>query len=621
MKVTFLLLAHQHPRIIQRLMTSLTAAGHSVVVHYDQNASDADFESLKEAFAEAPDVRFSKRVRVGWGHWTIIAAVLECVDTIKEAGWTPDYVYHVSGSDYPIRPASELNAFLTRNAGKNFIEGVPADTTMWVKGGPQKERYQFRHYFSWRDRQRLSQTTMRLQRALRLNRRFVGGLTPYIGSQWWLLTWQTLQTVLEFGRRPDVVNFFKTTLIPDELYFQTLVYNLTPSANIYGRAPTLYQFSDYMVPVVFCVDRAEYLMRQPFFMARKISPHRPELHDVLDAVWRGEREAKPFADDQMGVVSLEYERTRLAQRDGLRGIPIVGKPPNPWMEQLERIEKPFFGVVGTSSAELRFAHALLSQNPRLACHGQLFHPNRIEFARDAKRFAGYGDRDLTTRNLSAPNFLADLIRTAGRQSGFFLRFGHGWHIPEVMFEHPFAKVMILHGDPFVGFVESLSEIEPQLELAMNFVELQNIPPSIIVARFTEYERVFAEQRSKLDSMLASAKRKGTPPSWSWLTEVDLDIAKPPMVLSRQSAALPVVSQNWADAVLARWRDWIAQAERCLGDELVAADDPEVWTRFAAELKTQQTNRDFVIELLKAGGREIRLVPRRGEHGIVDVASG
>src|SRR5579862_5701839 len=241
-----------------------------VALHYDQKSPDEQFEYLVRNLKGSDQVRFARRVRVRWGEWSIVAARLNCLEEIQAAGWEPDYVYLASGMDYPIRPSSELVAFLERNRGKEFIESVPADGPNWVKTGPQKERYQYRFYFNWREQRYRFEVLFALQKFLGLKRNVVRGMAPYIGSQWWVLSWDTLKQVLQLAHQPDVLGFFRTTLIPDELFFQTLVRDLVPESRIVSRTLTLYQFTDYGCPVVYHADHFDFLMRQPFFMARKL---------------------------------------------------------------------------------------------------------------------------------------------------------------------------------------------------------------------------------------------------------------------------------------------------------------------------------------------------------------
>jgi hypothetical protein len=70
-------------------------------------------------------------------------------------------------------------------------------------------------------------------------------------------------------RRPDVVRFFRTTWIPDETFFQTLVAHLVPRTEIVRQTPTFLMFSDYGMPVTFYNDHYDLLLGR-----RRSSPAR-----------------------------------------------------------------------------------------------------------------------------------------------------------------------------------------------------------------------------------------------------------------------------------------------------------------------------------------------------------
>lgn len=597
MKITFLLLAHQQPRIVKRLIDALLWAGHTAVLHYDRKASDADFDFLREAFAGNPNVRFARRVRVGWGEWSIVAATLNCIEEIEAAGWAPDYVYYASGTDYPIRPASELAAFLERNKGREFIEGVPADRVKWVKGGPQRERYQYRFYFNWRTRSRLSRHILNFQKLFGLKRPFVLGLEPFIGSQWWVLTWGTIQEIMKLARRPEVIRFFRTTLIPDELFFQTLVYNTVDKANIVARPLTLYQFTDYWVPVVFYADHTDYLLRQPFFMARKLSANNPALHDTLDACWRGEIQPAAVDDAAIGTVTPEYEAWRLARRLKEPGLPIVGHEANGWSGGLSWFNKPHFVIHGSSALELYIAQSLLSANTDLVCHGQLLHARRIEFAGGLESYAGYAVDALPVRNLSAPNFLADVMRAEKeRLPGFLLRFGDGWHIPEVLFDHPTSRVLLIHGDRLLGFLDYMAN--SMMTDSIDLSTLRTFSPAFIALKFEQYQGWIANYTKLISRHLVNSKPKGEPLGFSWIGErtFDLTAGNRP----RTAKAAELTESRWVAATLDLWRDWLIETERTLNVKLARPADDPIWSQLEDQLKLAATARNVLSELLAKG---------------------
>ena len=463
-------------------------------------------------------MRFARRLAVHWGEWSVVRGTLNCLDAIAASGWEPDYVYHLSGMDYPIRPSVQLLDFLARNRGDEFIETAAADSEPWVKTGPQRERYLYRWWFNWRDQKRRTEASYRLQRWLGLTRPFVRGLTPYMGSQWWVLTWATLQEIMQLARAPDVQRFFRTTLVPDELFFQTMVRHVALSERITNCPLTLYQFSDYGYPVTYHADHYDYLLRQNFFFARKISVHCSKLRDRLDLAWSGEVQLAPFSDLQVGLLSSEYEDWRLAYRDGPPGRPVAGRSQGRWYEDHKRVTRPFFVVLGASTTELAGVHAALARAPGLLCHGQVFHPARIEFARNAPSFAGYDATDIKLRDLSAPAFVADLVgaeRT--RLSGFLLRRGQGWHIAELALDRPHVRVVVVEGDPLIAFCEALLGGAPTLTDPLDLDRLRAIPPHVAALCFRRFISEYEAHATWLAEQCDKAARTKPP---GWLLRID-----------------------------------------------------------------------------------------------------
>jgi hypothetical protein len=602
MKISYIILAHQQPKLLERLVGALIGAGHTVAIHYDRKADKSGYRQVVARFAGNPSVRFAKRVKVSWGKWSIVQATLNCIEEIAAAGWEPDYVYYASGADYPIRSSEELKTFLQRNRGKEFIEGVPSDRERWVKGGPQEERYQYRFWINWRDNPTLAPFLLDVQKKLKLKRRFVLGLEPYMGSQWWVLTWKTLQKILTLAHRHDVRSFFKTVLIPDELFFQTLVYNLVPHTRIIAAPLTLYQFTDYLVPLIYCADRVEYLVRQPFFMARKMSAHRMEMFDALDAVWLGQTKCAPFEDCRAGVVSSEYEEHRLRLRDGAPGHAVYGKQPDKWAEHLAWLDQKYFGVLGTSTAELKLAHLLISCASGLICHGQIFHPNCIEFAYGAHNFAGYTTDKVTLRNDSAPNFVADLVLARpNRLTGFLLRSGQGWHVPEILFNRQTTRVLVLRGDPLIAFVESLRDTEPTSNERIDWNTVDTMPPSVLVRKWQEFLPNFEARLKRLDYFINQGIENKRSGNWDWLTEVDLDTSGPSRLHRQNVVRMRSDLAGWSGITLGRLRDFIAHAGRNLGTPLSSSITAETWREVTTTLVGLEEGRRLTMGVLASGG--------------------
>ena len=175
---------------------------------------------------EAAQVRLG-RVVAGRGH---AEAVEAAVDAFPRA----THFYMLSGDCMAIKSAEYAHRFL--DATMSIISKASISSKVdWIKTGMKEERLIYRHFFNERKHKRCF-ICAAAAAALGLKRKVPADLQMMIGSQWWCLRRRTIEWVLDFAaKRPDVMRFFRTTWIPDETFFQTLVRHLVPKPKS-GRA-------------------------------------------------------------------------------------------------------------------------------------------------------------------------------------------------------------------------------------------------------------------------------------------------------------------------------------------------------------------------------------------------
>ena len=140
-----------------------------------------------------------------------------------------------------------------------------------------------------------------------------------IGSQWWCLRRRTIEWILDFtDRRPDVMRFFRTTWIPDETFFQTLVRHLVPAGEIRSRTLTFLMFTDYGMPVTFYNDHYDMLVGQDYLFARKISPDATDLKRRLGLLYAASDVAFTISDEGPGLFKFVTGRGRIGRRFAAR---------------------------------------------------------------------------------------------------------------------------------------------------------------------------------------------------------------------------------------------------------------------------------------------------------------
>ena len=281
-QIAYILLCHKDVPSIVAQAKQLTAAGDCVSIHFDGNADAAKFTELKTALADTPRVVFPKRrVKCGWGEWSLVDATLQAVRAALEAFPRATHFYMLSGDCMPIKTSGYVHHFMERD-DVDYIECNDFFESDWIKTGFREERLVYRHWFNERTQSKLFYASFGLQKRLGLTRRTPKNIQVMIGSQWWCLRRPTVEAVMELIRtRPDIPRFFRTTWIPDETFFQSLVPHLVPENEIENRTLTFLMFSDYGMPVTFYNDHYDLLMAQDYLFARKISPEALRLKEKL----------------------------------------------------------------------------------------------------------------------------------------------------------------------------------------------------------------------------------------------------------------------------------------------------------------------------------------------------
>ncbi len=317
-KIAFILLTHKDPEGIIAQAERLTSTGDFVAIHFDARASQADYARLRAALQTNPAVTFArKRHKCGWGEWSLVAATLEAVRAALTAFPQATHVYMLSGDCMQIKTAEYAHRFLDAEDA-DYIECFDFYASDWIKTGFKEERLAYRHWFNERTQKTLFYTSVDWQRRLGLTRRVPADLQMMIGSQWWCLRRSTIEAVLDFvARRRDVMRFFRTTWIPDETFFQTIVPHLIPETEIRRRTLTFLMFTDYGMPVTFYNDHYDLLVSQDYLFARKISPDALALKDRLGVLW--EQRGVSFTVSNEGRVLFNFLTGR--GREGRRFAP------------------------------------------------------------------------------------------------------------------------------------------------------------------------------------------------------------------------------------------------------------------------------------------------------------
>lgn len=283
----FLILVHNNPTYVARLVKSLVSPNHYFFIHVDKKSKE-DFSNL-ETFPNCALVK--KRVSCNWGGFSLVKATL---NLLEEADSAQNFAYFhlLSGADYFCSTNEKFDDFFNKT-DKSFLDisdGTPFEWRLKI--------YTFNDIINRRGKwKNILWHTDNIQKKLLpyitirkpLKEKF------YYGSQWFSLSREIVHYVLDFCKvHRFFVRRFHLTFVPDESFFHMIIMN-GPLAN--QIVPNNLRFIDWKrkipkepLPRTLDMDDYKDIIHSKSFFCRKISvTQSAELLNKLDEL-RGIRE-------------------------------------------------------------------------------------------------------------------------------------------------------------------------------------------------------------------------------------------------------------------------------------------------------------------------------------------
>lgn len=274
-KVAHLLLVHQNPLQLKRLLLALNHPSVSFFIHIDRKCNPVDFESELKDFDNLHYIKPS--FRVNWGGYSIIEATLAGIKCIMDEA-TFTHINLLSGADYPVATPNYLIEFLSNNSNIEFFEYYPLKTE-WQEGLQRFQQLHFNElWFPGRYILQIALNKILPSRNMPDNMVAVGRL------QWFTITtglaeylYNTLKT------RKDMVRFFRLCWGTDEFLFQTIAYNSQFKAFMQNRSLRYVHFEKGEAsPKILTITDWDKISNGNYFFARKFDPKRSA--DLLDKI-------------------------------------------------------------------------------------------------------------------------------------------------------------------------------------------------------------------------------------------------------------------------------------------------------------------------------------------------
>lgn len=220
MLIAYIILAHNHPTHLCRLVSALDGPESRFHIHIDRRVDDGPFR----AATASSDIDFladDQRLAINWCGFSMVEATLRML-AAAHAGGADRYVL-LSGSDYPVQSNAEIRSCLASD--REFIQ---VDRLLAPLGDDHFDRCANRVFLG--DHQLTNERTGR-PRIVRLAGRLAAKLPRrryrmpvYYGPSWCALTRAAVDHLLRVRQDdPAALSWFRLARSPDEMVFQTLL--------------------------------------------------------------------------------------------------------------------------------------------------------------------------------------------------------------------------------------------------------------------------------------------------------------------------------------------------------------------------------------------------------------
>lgn len=268
MKIAFIINCHANAEQVFRLYKAIQHPDCYYLFHISTTSVNGFEKTLKEKLKGYQNVFFPKQEDGTHCEFGIVQAGLNALNFLKANNISYDYASLISGQDYPVKPIQQILDFYSENNGKQFMVSFPIlpdenseefKNKVWYPTWSNQQKYRFDKYWvktkfgrksypiNWiMDKSKIQLLKILIYESKKLFKekqlfetlndvrlsykykikRPLPSFTLHGGLTWWNITNEFANYVLKtLQEKPEFVAFFKQTLIPDEMFMQTILAN------------------------------------------------------------------------------------------------------------------------------------------------------------------------------------------------------------------------------------------------------------------------------------------------------------------------------------------------------------------------------------------------------------
>lgn len=286
MHFAYIILAHKEPMQVASLVNALLHPSDHFFIHIDAKNDLQPFEKVViEETNNSRNIHFIETRENGqWGGFGIVQATLNAIRKITETEVEFCHVHLLSGQDFPIKPMNEIRDYFSEHPSKDFIsfETFPVShipgggwnrikNYSWTIGGKRLTYVPSENSPSFSLKGKIINSLLWSTECFLPKRKLPKEMKPFYGSQWWSITGKTAKDIIKWlSDNPEYLKFHRYSLLPDEMFFQTLIWNLdkekTP-VNDNKRFILWEEGSSH--PIILGSEHLERIKNSDAFFARK----------------------------------------------------------------------------------------------------------------------------------------------------------------------------------------------------------------------------------------------------------------------------------------------------------------------------------------------------------------
>ena len=266
-KIAYIVLCHKNAGQINKMIKKLDSKNCDFFLHIDKKSSiEEDIIKNNHIFVLPND----KRIDVKWGDISMIDATVNLMESVFTSKIKYDYIWLISGQDFPLKSSQEIINFLEKNKGKNFIE-----INKFERENTIKKRYEL-YFPNWMRSKnffvrclKMGYINIALHLGTLLDRKNILNVDFYYGSKWWTLTYECAKEIYDILLKGEYIDYYKGSLVPDESIFQTIYMNSRFKDKYYDKLTYVNWKGQINHPKTFTIEDCDELEKVNYLMARK----------------------------------------------------------------------------------------------------------------------------------------------------------------------------------------------------------------------------------------------------------------------------------------------------------------------------------------------------------------